>query len=269
MSGIVFTETLKRSWRPMLYWGLGIGAMVFLQIIAIPDVESLRQVTELLQSMPPVLLQAFGASDMEYLATPEGYLAVNWFGIGVLIFCAYAAVVGLNVTSNDEERGVIDLVLATPTPRWRLVLEKVLAYALLAAILIAIVFVFTYLAIVITPSMQVDMTSIVNAQLNMLPATLLTLGVAVLLSGAIRRRGTVIGLLVLFLVGSYFLDTLGRAVAGSALENVRWLSFMRFYDAADAMQHGLNLGSVGLLVGVGVLCAGAGIVLFQRRDVGR
>lgn len=269
MTGVVFSETQRRSWRSMLYWALGIGVAVFLQIVAIPDVESLRRITELLQTLPPVLLQALGASDMEFLATTEGYLAVNWFGIGVLAFCAYAAVVGLNVTANDEERGVLDLVLAAPVPRWRLVFEKALAYALLAAILVAIVYVFTYVAIIVTPSMQVDMTAIVNAQINMLPSTLLTLGVAVLLAGAIRRRGTVVGLLVLFLVGSYFLDTLGRAVAGSPLENLRWLSFLRFYDAADVMQHGLNAGSAALLIGLGVGFTAIGGALFQRRDVGR
>lgn len=269
MTGVVFMETLRRSWRTMLYWALGIGAAVFLQIIAIPDVESLRQVTELLQSLPPVLLQALGASDMEYLATTEGYLAVNWFGIGVLAFCAYAAVVGLNVTANDEERGVLDLVLAAPVPRWRLVLEKTCAYALLVALLIAIVFIFTYVAIIVTPSMQVDMTAIVNAQVNMLPSTLLTLGMAVLLAGAIRRRSTVTGLLVLFLVGSYFLDTLGRAVAGSPLENVRWLSFLRFYDTVDVMQHGFNIGSAALLIGLGIAFTGIGMLLFQHRDTGR
>lgn len=269
MTGVIFNETLRRSWRTMFYWALGIGAVVFLQIIAIPDVESLRRVTELLQSLPPVLLQAFGASDMEYLATTEGYLAINWFGIGVLAFCAYAAVVGLNVTANDEERGVLDLVLAAPVPRWRLVFEKTLAYALLVVILIAIVFIFTYVAIVITPSMQVDMTAIVNAQINMLPSTLLTLGVTVLLAGAIRRRGTVVGLLVVFLVGSYFLDTLGRAVAGSPLENLRWLSFLRFYDVTDVMQHGLNAGSAALLIGLGVAFTAVGIAVFQQRDIGR
>lgn len=269
MTGVMFTETLRRELRGMLIWGVAIGVMVFLQIVAIPDVESLQQVTELLESLPPVLLQAFGAGDMEFVATPEGYLALNWFGIGVLIFCAYAAAMGLRVTSSDEDRGVLDMVLTTPIPRWRLIAERTAAYALLAAGLVALVFVFTYVAIIITPSMTVNMTSIINAQFNMLPSTLFVLGVAVLIGGIVRRRGLAVALVIGFLAASYFLDTLGRAVPGAALENVRWLSFMRFYDAAAVMQTGINWGAIALLIGLGVACTALGIALFQRRDTGR
>lgn len=269
MPGVVFTETLRQSWRGMLIWGLSIGALVFIQIIAIPDVQSLQQVTELMQSLPPVLLQALGAGDMNYLATPEGYLAVRWFGFGVLIFFAYAVVVGLRVSSSDEDRGVLDLVLSTPVPRWRLLLERTLAYTLLIIALLIVVFAFTVLAIVVTPSMQVNMGNVVNAQINMLPPILFVLGFTVCLAGAIRRRGVVVGLVIGVLVASYFLDTIASAVVGSPLEALGWLSFLRFYDASGVMQSGLRLADAGVLSVLAIGLAGLGIVLFQQRDTGR
>src|SRR5262245_38818129 len=105
MSGAVFFETVRRSWKGMVYWGVGLGLMAWLQTIIIPDVEALKKMADLMKSLPPFLLQAFGSTDIAFMSTPEGYMTLQWFSWAVLILAVYSVLSGLNVTANEEDRG--------------------------------------------------------------------------------------------------------------------------------------------------------------------
>jgi hypothetical protein len=39
MNGAIFVEALRRNWRAMLFWGLGIGLITWMQVIIIEDEE--------------------------------------------------------------------------------------------------------------------------------------------------------------------------------------------------------------------------------------
>jgi ABC-2 type transport system permease protein len=268
MTGVVFMETLRRHWRQAIYWGLAIGFLLFVNIVAIPTVDALEQMGELLETLPPVMLQMFGMSDTAYLATPEGYLASQTFALLLLILGAYAILGGLNVTANDEERGVMDSVLALPISRTRLILEKLLAYVLMALLVLLTLFLLTWLALILTPALVVDVGKVAAATLNAIPGTLVVLAFTVLMGAVIRRRGLALGLSALFLIVSYFVDNLGKAAGGSFLETIRPLSFHVYYDGINAMRDGLNGGNIVLLLLVAVILVALSLVAYQRRDVG-
>jgi ABC-type transport system involved in multi-copper enzyme maturation permease subunit len=268
MTGAVLVETLRRGWKPMLWWGLGVGSLGFFSIIIVPDVEALQQMAELMESLPPFLTQALGGGDVAFMATPEGYLALQLFSFTLLVFAVYAVVSGLNVTSNDEERGILDIVLSLPIARWRLVFEKFVAYSLLITGAILISFVSMWIGIAITPTLAtVDMGKIVAATFAMVPASLVVLAFTLFIAAVVRRRGLAIALASVFVIGSYFIDTIGRA-APSTVGALRSISFFAYYDGTGVMQYGFSWVNVlVLLVATGILVAG-GIWFFQRRDVG-
>lgn len=268
MRGAVFFETLRRSWQSMLWWGLGLGALAFLVIIIVPEVQVLEQMARMMETLPPILIQALGGGDIAYMATPEGYLSVQYFGFILLIFAVYAVISGLNVTANDEERGTLDVVLSLPLPRERLVLEKFLAYALLTVGIIAISFVCMWAAILLTPALAIDLNKLVIANINILPSTLLVLSVTILLSSVLRRRSHTIALASAFVIASYFLDTLGRAAPDTILEPLSYLSFFRYYDVVGIMQHGITWSNVLLLLAATAFFLATGVWFFRRRDVG-
>lgn len=268
-TGEVFAETLRRSWKTMVYWGIGVGLLVFVNVIAVPDVSTLQQMSALLESMPPILLQAFGASDMEFMATPEGYMALQFFGLALMIFGAYAITAGLNVTANDEDRGVMDLVMAAPLPRWRLVLEKLIAFALISIGMLIITFLWMWLALAMTPALAVDMGKMINGMINLLPGMYVVLAFTAFAGALIRRRSVALAVSAAFLVGSYFLDTIGRAAPGSIFETISSISFMRYYNAQDVIMNGLNFGNMILLKVVAVALAAAAMFLYERRDIGK
>ena len=127
MSGTIFMETLRHNWRIALYWGLGIGGYAVLIILLIPSVDVLKQYADLVANMPAGMLKMFGAADASSLGTPEGFLGFGFFTYTVLMLAVYAVVAGLGVTANEEDQGILDVVLSLPVPRWRIIVERLAA----------------------------------------------------------------------------------------------------------------------------------------------
>jgi len=268
MSGAVFKETLRRNWRAMLYWGVSIAALVFITVIVVPSVEILQKVADMLKVFPPAVIQAFGGEDASSLATPEGYLSMSLFSILLLIFAIYAILAGLAVTANEEEQGILDMLISLPITRWRIVTEKLAAYTLVIVGMIFLTLIGFWLAVAVTPSMTISAKQLIESVFNMLPGSLLMLGFTTLVSTLVRRRNTAAGIAAAFLTVSYFIDLMGRAAKGSFLDSLRVVSFYSYYDYANVMSKGLNWGYVILVLAVAGVLAVSSVWAFKRRDVG-
>jgi ABC-type transport system involved in multi-copper enzyme maturation permease subunit len=268
MTGEIFLETLRRHWRPALFWGIGFGMIVLLNVVAIPDVDALQQMSGLLETMPPAILQLFGMTDFEYMATAEGYLGSQMFMLFVVIIGMYAITAGLNVTANDEERGIMDNVLALPIPRWQLVLERMLAFALLMVGVLVVIFLIAWFSLIITPTLEVDIGKLAVATLNALPSLLLLLAFTVLVGAVVRRRGLALGIAIAFLAASWLIDNLGQAASGSVLADLRRFSFHAYYNGMAVLRDGLNVGNIIILLAAAVLAGGFSLIAYQRRDIG-
>jgi hypothetical protein len=79
---------------------------------------------KLLGSLPEGLRKAFG----EDFASPAGYLQARLFSIfAPVLLLIYAIGAGSRAIAGEEERQTLDLLLSTPAPRRRVVLDKALA----------------------------------------------------------------------------------------------------------------------------------------------
>ena len=128
MIGSVFLETFKQTWKQMVYWGVGLAALALLVVIMVPLFD-MQQMKELLASFPPVILAMIGVGkELDIFATNEGFVAIGFFGKSALIFAVYPVVMGMRITANEEDSGIMDVVLSLPVGRARVVVEKFLAY---------------------------------------------------------------------------------------------------------------------------------------------
>lgn len=269
MSGAIFTETLRRNWRQILYWGISLALLGWMIAAIVQDVDMLKQYEQIAQNFPPVLLQMFGAEDAATLATPEGFITYGFFGYTLLILAVYAVIAGLGVTASEEDAGILDVVLSLPVPRWRVVLEKLAAYMLIMVAIIAVSFLGLLVGVQMSPVMaEVNLGRLAEGILNMMPSSLLMIAFTTFVAAIVRRKGTATGIAAAFIVVSYFLDFLGKAASESALGNVRAISFFTYYDPQGVLVNGLNVGSVALLLVVTALLVAGSVWAFQRRDVG-
>lgn len=269
MAGTIFNETLRRSWRQIIYWGTGIALLGLYAALVIPDVDSLKQYAAMAQNMPPALLQMFGMEDAAALATPEGFISFAFFGYTLLILAVYAVIAGLGVTANEEDSGIMDVVLSLPVPRTRIVIEKLAAYMLVMVGIIAFSFIGILIGSQTSAIMQeIDMGRMIEGTLNMIPSSLLMIAFTAFVSVMVRRKATATAIAATFIVGSYFVDFIGKAASESALSVLRAVSFFGYYDTNEVIMRGLNLGSIALLLAVTALLAAGSVWGFQRRDIG-
>ena len=254
----------------MLLWGLGIALLGAAQIAVINDVDVLEQMAELLESMPPFVLQLLGTDDVTYLATPEGFLAARYFSLIPLVFAAYAVASGMNVTANEEDRGISDILLSTPVPRSRLLLEKVIAYALMLVVIGLMAFAGLLLTVQTVPGLSeaINAARLFEVSIAILPGALVVLAFTTLAGAVARSRGAALATAAVFVIASFFIDFVGSAASESIAAVVARVSYFSYYNAPDIMRNGILWSNVLLQIGTAVVLIVASLWAYQRRDIG-
>ncbi|HVU14851.1 MAG TPA: ABC transporter permease subunit [Phototrophicaceae bacterium] len=267
MTGVVLLNTLRRNWRQAIYWGISIGILGYYVIVLVPNMDTLKQYEDLVAKMPPLMLKAFGLSDAAQMATPAGFLGFGFFSYMLLVLATYAVLAGLSITSSEEDRGILDVLLSLPIPRWRIIIERLIAYTLILIVMLVITFAGLWIGAATTPGLNLDLGRLLAATVNMLPATLLVLAFTALAGAVARTRTLAIGVATVFVVASYFIDFLGAAASGTFFDSLRVISFYSWYNGGQIMFTGLEAGRVLLLLAVALICALGSLWFFQRRDI--
>lgn len=268
MTGAIFLHVLRRSLWALAFWGVGAAIVAYGIVIIVPNVESLQQMGELLETLPPFVLEAFGGEDVTFFATPEGYLSINLFSWMLPVLAVYSILAGLSVTANEEERGIMEVMISLPLMRWRIVLEKTLAYTVIIIANVVIMLAGLWYGVVTTPSMTISHARLVESTLNMIPGLLVVMAFTAMVSTLARRRNVAAGIATVFLIFSYLVDMLGRAAPGTIWDKLRAVSFYSYHDNPGVMMHGLAWSHViGLLV-VSAIMVAVAVWAFEQRDVG-
>ncbi|XVQ07381.1 ABC transporter permease subunit [Spirillospora sp. CA-255316] len=117
----MFTKTLFDNRRIFTVWAAATGLLAMMYAGFYP------QITADTASSVPEAMRGFGFDDMTAAA---GYLQGAVFGLLVpLLATFYGAATGARIISADEESGYLDLLLAHPIGRTRLLLHRFTALA--------------------------------------------------------------------------------------------------------------------------------------------
>ncbi|MCB9452184.1 MAG: ABC transporter permease subunit [Anaerolineaceae bacterium] len=267
--GAVFIETLRQNWKQVLYWGIGCGAMGFFTISLLPYSGFLEAYQKIIEMLPPQVYQAFLGEDTAFAATPEGYLSGEFFSWIVLMYALYAVIAGLNVSANEEESGILDVLLSLPLPRWRMVIEKAAAYTLIITGMVFLSFLGLWGGELTAHVLTIETERLAETVFNMLPSVLMVLGFTIFAGTVFRRRSTVARVGGAIIVGSFFLEFMGGMASQASLARaISVISFYHYYDPAGVIQHGFNWGNIAILLVASILLLAAAVWRFQRRDLG-
>lgn len=268
MQWAVFKDTLKYSWLTTLLWGMGLAAMMLIFIPLTPVLEGMELV-ELFKTLPPVVLAAAGISeDIEVMATPEGLIAMGFFGKFALIFAAYPVVMGLRIITNEEAEGTLDMVLSLPVARSRVLFEKFLAYALNIVVLVLMVIGGMYLGLALTPSLTLNTDPLIVITLNLIPVMIFVLAATVFVGALISRKQTVVIIMTVFVIGSFMIQTIGAMISASWMDIIEAVSFFTYYNVEKILKFGANAVHITGLTALAVALLAVAIYSFNRRDVG-
>jgi ABC-2 type transport system permease protein len=258
----VFRYSLARYRGQITGWGIGIFLLGLMMMSFYPTIlEQEEQLLQLLENYPPAMMAFFG--DMSQMATPHGYLGIEYFAFMPVILGIYAVLAGSGLLAADEENGTLDLILAHPISRTGLFVGRLMAFVVATIILFAI----GWLGLVL-PTLAIEFEAtwleVALPFVSLLSVTLLFGALALLLSMVLPSRRLAAMVSGMLVVASYFITSLARL--DDSLEGVARLSPLNYYQGGDAML-GLNGTWLTGLLGVALLFAAAAWWLFQRRDV--
>jgi ABC-2 type transport system permease protein len=260
-----FLRTLRDARRSLVWWSVGLIGLAALMIAVYPTVRDNPDLNELVQDYPEALKAfiAFGG-EVDY-ASGAGYLGSELFSFMVPLLLTIASIgAGARAIAGEEERGTLELLLANPVSRGRLVVEK-LAALIAEVALLAVVLWLALLVGAATVGMEVSAGHLAAATAS---AGLLAVAfgaIALLVGAATGSRGIAIGVAAAGAVAAYLVSSLAALV--EFLEPIRSASPFYHYVASDPLRHGLGLGHVSFLLALAAAAAALAVFAFQRRNL--
>jgi len=260
----VVAKVIHDQWRPVLLWTAFSGIFAAFYLSLYPSIGAVQEMQQLLDAMPPALRAMFTAEGVD-IGTPAGYLNVELFTFVVpLLVLAVALTSAGGATAGEEERGTLELLLANPLPRRRVVAEKFIAMTLATAVLVAGM----WLALGITArvadiDLALDRVAAALASAGLLGVAIGALAMAI---GALTgSRAVSVGLALAIAVAGFFVNALGPLVEG--LRPWRVVSLHYHYIGYDPLANGLDAGHAAVLLGAAAGFLLVAVIAFERRDL--
>jgi ABC-2 type transport system permease protein len=258
-----FKHALRRLRGRIIGWSIGVGLYSLMMVFLYDAVLEMMDLTELLDAYPPEMMAFIGVTDAHAIMTPAGYLEAYFFNYMTLIIGIFVIGAAVGMLVGDEERGVLDLVLAHPISRTALFGGRALALVVATGVILLV----NWLIWAIPGS---------QTQLNLtwwefllpfvpLLAQLLLFGALALLLSFLLPSARLAGMLTGgLLVGNYLLMGLSRL--DERLEGAVRLTPLYYYQGGAAVD-GLEWGWLAGTLAVALLFTAASWILFSRRDI--
>lgn len=264
MPGSVLARTLADHRRSLVWWTVGLVGLVAFVVSVYPTVRDRPELDRLLQDYPELLKAFLGGGQLDF-TSPAGYLSNELFSfMAPLVLLVFAIGLGASAIAGEEERGTIDLLLACPVARWRVVVERA---ASLAALLLALGLVLwlSLVALAAIVGMEIGAIRLGQAVTSALLLALHFGAFALLVGAATGRRGLAVGLAAGAAVLAYLVNALALLVDVLG----PWQRFSPFHHALanEPLRNGLRWDHVLVLGGASLAMVALAAVAFSRRDV--
>jgi ABC-2 type transport system permease protein len=266
MALLVTERAVRDRRRGLVGWAIGIGAYVVLMASFYPAVQS-SELQRAIRTYPRELKAFFGGSASFDFTTGAGYLNVELFSLIVPALLAIVAIsYGAATLAGEEDAGSLDLLLAYPLTRRRVVLEKVAGLTLTLVALAGVVTA-SVLLVGAFADLNVGVDRVVSASLGSALVALFVGLLAMLTGAATGSRPVAIGLPTVVFAASYLV--VGLAGLVSWMKPLRYVSPLYHATGTLPLRDGLPAANYALLM---ALCAAAivgAVVAFDRHDLAR
>lgn len=263
----VFGKTLFDYRRSMMWWMLGFIVLAIYMIAFFPSLRDNKAMQDLANAKLDLMKALIGNVN---IGTPIGFLTGSLFSLTlpmVLLFFTIGA--GANAISGEESRKTMDLLLAHPIPRWRVVLEKFGAMVFLTALL---GFVMWIAFVVGAPRVKlfVDGLTMGTLAAGIFSISLMCLlygTLALAIGAATGSKGMALGITSAVAVVNYLIKSMAHNVSSLNTAQKAMPMYYAMSDDYNPLASGLSFGYTTLLVVGIVILLGVALVTFERRDV--
>lgn len=241
---------------------IGVSLLAGLVIWVYPSFQSSMNLDELISAYPEPVLKAFGITT---LSTLEGFLAVELYSFAwVILFGLYTAYAAAGMVADAVEHDRMDLWLALPVRRWRLLVEQYLTLLVPIAIVNAVTPVVVYAGSILIDD-PIPARDLVMVHALSVPYLLCT-GAIGLVLGVYFSRGNLAERIALAVVFGLFL--VESLLTDTDLEALGAASPSRYYDVNAILVGGeYDIVAAGILLGATMVLVGLAVALFTRKDI--
>lgn len=257
-------KTLHDQRRALTAWSLSLALLVAMYVAIWPSLRDQPSMSDFLNKMPKAFRALFAASGAD-MSTPVGYVQVELLSfMGPMLLIIYSVTSGAGAIAGEEDRHTLDLLLANPVSRTRVVLEKLAAMTAGTALLGAV----TAVALLGEGSLARMALPAGNVAAAMVHLALLALvfGTMALATGAATGNSALSRALpAVVAVMAYVVNGLGSVV--SWLKPAQKFSPFYQYSGHDPLRHGLSWLAILVAVATILVLTAIAVTAFRRRDV--
>ncbi len=266
MSLRLFLSNLKLSRWGLVAWSSIIFLYGVLTMYLYPTMT--EDILGYLNSLPEAMKAAFGYEGVDFTTftfTPEAFATLEFLVMWPLLIGIYGIFASIGI-AREAERGTLDLLLAQPVERYKVLISKFSVFVF-AALLIAAA---SLLGLVLGTIIINESVNTASLALVLFEALLLVLAFAsiTLLFSTIflEPRKSLLAAGV-FMAGSYILNFIVPILSDS-FSWLRNLSLFSYYQPNEVVATAsLDGTAIAVYSTVAIICFIAALVIFQRRDL--
>ncbi len=254
--------SLSAQRRALIGWGIGLAAIALTYAAVYPSIkQSAADLDKYMQNLPDALRSIIGTN----YTSPAGYLRAELFALlGPVLLLVYGIGAGGKAIAGEEEARSLDLLLTTPMPRGRVVVDKAITLAITLLALAVLVFV---VVIVLGPPFGLD---VAIANVAAMCAMFFLLGLAftwfaLAVGCATGRRAWASAVAGGVAAVTYVLNAIAPTISGSSWAQA--LSPFRWYLEPDPLVTGIHVENVLVLAAIAAVCLVVGVWAFRGRDL--
>ena len=258
----VFRRALHAERRALFGWSAGMATYAFVMTAMFPTIRSNPQITNLYRSYPEALRAMFSMQD---LSTGSGFIRTEIFSVvAPLLLTVFAVLWGSDLVAGEEDRGTIDILLANPISRTRVLLESWAALGVgVGAVALGL-----WVGLEVG-NLAFDCALPASSLIAACTATGLLAfcfgSMALAFGAGTGGRGLARGLTVALLVVSYLLATLAELI--SWIKPLRPISPWYHAMGVDPLGTGWRYWHLGIVLGVAALVTTIGLSAYRNRDL--
>lgn len=219
----------------------------------------------MIESYPKSFLEAFGVEENLFLNF-ECFLAVENFSLmWPIILIVLVISLGSSAIAGEIDQGTIEILLAQPISRAKIYWAKYIAGLIIMSIFI-FVSVFSVIPFAHLHKVDYDLQKLVTmfalGELFGWVIFSLTITFSSIFSTKGKPSSITAGILILM----YAINL--AAKLKESVENLKYFSFFHYYDFNAALiRNKIEPLTIGVFLGVSIICTIIGLVVFVKRDV--
>lgn len=261
----IYRKTLFNHRRALIFWGLGIILIGLFYASMYPAIGGNKQFSKAFGQAPDGV-KAFIVSG-DFFSTPDGFIHAEFFALTMpLIMCILAITIGSKLLATEEESGTMELLLARPVTRRKILTSKLLGMITVLTILSACIWSGLFIGSLLVSKFTITLPlmAVCVANLGLLALAFGCLALAV--TSLLRSRGLSAAVAGIYFLFSYIVGTFSAQV--NWLKGLEPLSIFHYFDTVDTLQHHVHPWDFVVLLGIIAVACVAAILAFSRRDTG-